>query len=697
MELLSPAGSYESMVAAVQNGADAVYMGGTMFNARRNAKNFDDSELERAIDYCHIRSARAYVTMNTLLFDREMASALRYAEFLYRIGADALIVQDAGLISELNVRIPDLELHASTQMGIHTEGGLRACRRLGLRRAVISREVSLEGLRRLSRAKTGVEIEAFAHGALCMSFSGGCLYSSMAGERSGNRGMCAQPCRKPASAAGYPQESDCCLSPADLCMLLQVGDLIEAGVGCIKLEGRMKRPEYVASVTRAYRAAIDKTPKEELIGLLKDVERIFSRGHTTGYYYGDGVITGAKNTAEPENALLNRVKSTYSGERNRTGVSMRLSMRIGRPAELLVAAGAEASAHVIGKPVQTAIAPREREAYIRQLDRLGGTPFYAESIAVDMDDGAFLPASEINAMRREACELLKKPLCFKREAPAMSIPEYDGVNMYDLPPKLIARAINEDQAEAADKAGADEVIIDPVRYGIQIIEKLQFIREKGKRLLLALPAVTLNGNDYKGIMELVDPEKLDGIEINNAGQLDMAKKAGFCMAGAGMNLFNTSSLRLMERLGVNRSTLSQELSRPQLRDILKKLPAAVCIYGRTVLMQLAHCPVKEHKGCLGCRGMAGTITDGDGRRFPMINTVLGGGCIVRMLNCNPTYIIDRATELRGVSAWVLSFYDESPELVSRIISDAVRARNGETGDIEAPRGTTRGHWQRNVL
>ena len=282
MELLSPAGSYESMVAAVQNGADAVYMGGTMFNARRNAKNFDNSELERAIDYCHIRSARVYVTMNTLLFDREMESALRYAEFLYSIGADALIVQDMGLISELNRCIPEMELHASTQMGVHTEDGLMACRRLGLRRAVISREVSLDGLRRLSKAKTGVEIETFAHGALCMSFSGGCLYSSMAGERSGNRGMCAQPCRKPASVAGYPQKSDCCLSPADLCMLMRVKELIEAGVSCIKLEGRMKRPEYVASVTRAYRAAVDGGPKEELIDLLKDVEGIFSRGHTTG-------------------------------------------------------------------------------------------------------------------------------------------------------------------------------------------------------------------------------------------------------------------------------------------------------------------------------------------------------------------------------------------------------------------------------
>ncbi len=697
MELLSPAGSYESMVAAVQNGADSVYMGGTMFNARRNAKNFDDAELERAIDYCHIRSARAYVTMNTLVFDREMASALRYAEFLYRTGADALIVQDMGLISELSRRIPELELHASTQMGVHTEGGLRACRRLGLRRAVISREVSLDGLRGLSNAETGVEIEAFAHGALCMSFSGGCLYSSMAGERSGNRGMCAQPCRKPASVAGYPRQTDCCLSPADLCMLMRVKDLIEAGARCIKLEGRMKRPEYVASVTRAYRAAIDGTTKEGLIDLLKDVEGIFSRGHTTGYYYGDGVITGAKNAAEPGNALLKRVKSTYSGERRRTGVSMRLSMRIGMPAGLIVAAGAKASVNVTGNPVQTAINPKKREAYIQRLDRLGDTPFYAESIAVDMDDSAFMPASEINAMRREACELLKKPLCLKRKAPEISIPEYDGVNMYDLPPKIAARIINADQAEAADEAGADEIIIDPIKYGIQAIEQLQFIREKGKKLLLALPAVTLNENDYNGIERLIDPKKLDGIEINNLGQLDMAKKSGFCMAGAGMNLFNISSLKLMESMGVDRSTLSQELSRPQLRDILKRMPAAVFVYGRTVLMHLSHCPVKEHKGCLGCGGIAGEVTDGDGRRFPLINTALGGGCVVRMLNCNPTYIIDRATELRGVGAWVLSFYDESPGLVSKIISDAARARNGETGNIEAPKGATRGHWQRNVL
>ena len=224
MELLSPAGNWDGMTAAVQNGADAVYMGGGAYNARRSAGNFDERSMIRALDYCHVRGVKAYITLNTLLTDREMEGALKYAAFVYQNGADAVIVQDLGLASLIKKHIPGLPLHASTQMGIHTLSGALICRRMGIERAVLARELSLKDIAFIHE-RTDLALEAFAHGAMCMSFSGACLLSSMAGERSGNRGTCAQPCRKRASVHdGRERKNDYCLSLSDMCMLERLGE-----------------------------------------------------------------------------------------------------------------------------------------------------------------------------------------------------------------------------------------------------------------------------------------------------------------------------------------------------------------------------------------------------------------------------------------------------------------------------------------
>ena len=277
MELLSPAGSRESLAAAVQNGADAVYFGGSILNARRFADNFSGDALVSALDYCHERGVKAYITLNTLVFDRELRAALDFAAELYRYGADAVLVQDLGLAALIRHELPDLTLHASTQMGIHDEGGLTYCEKAGIKRAVLAREVSLDEIRLLS-VSSSIELEAFAHGALCMSFSGSCLYSSMAGERSGNRGTCAQPCRKAASVFGAPKQNELCLSPNDICMIEHLDELKSAGICCVKLEGRMKKPEYVAAVTRCYRAALDGASKDELSRMKLELFRFYNRG-----------------------------------------------------------------------------------------------------------------------------------------------------------------------------------------------------------------------------------------------------------------------------------------------------------------------------------------------------------------------------------------------------------------------------------
>ncbi|MBS7258919.1 MAG: U32 family peptidase, partial [Eubacteriales bacterium] len=383
MELLSPAGSMDCLISAVQNGADAVYFGGGSFNARRYADNFEGDELTRAVDYCHERGVRCYITLNTLLFEREIPSALDFAAELYRIGADAVLVQDLGLASLLRKYLPELTLHASTQMGIHDLGGLQYCKRTGITRAVLAREVGLDMIEYLAK-NGGIEIETFAHGALCMSFSGSCLYSSMAGERSGNRGTCAQPCRKRASVSGRPGRHDYCLSPNDICMLSELDKLKKAGVSCVKIEGRMKKPEYVATVTRCYRAALDGADAREIEKMRGELFELFNRGSfSTSHLYGDSVRTDREASSKPGRELVRLAENSVKNENRKTPISFELELAAGSEAKLTAQCKGNTVA-VRGAEVQKAQKPQTEQGYIDRLSKLGDTPFVLNSCRVDM-------------------------------------------------------------------------------------------------------------------------------------------------------------------------------------------------------------------------------------------------------------------------------------------------------------------------
>lgn len=301
VEVLAPAGSFESLVAAAESGADAVYFGGTQFSARQYADNFDNDDLARAIDYLHVRGIKAYLTVNTLLYDDEMLNALRLAAAAYSMGIDALIVQDIGFAMAVRRLLPDLELHASTQMTVHNPQGARALSELGFSRVILARELSLSDIAAIKKVCGPIELEVFVHGAICISYSGQCLMSSMVGGRSGNRGRCAQPCRLEYSlvelnscgpARGFEPDRGRLLSPSDLCLIECLPELIKAGVASFKIEGRMKGPEYVATVTRAYRWAVDKyyetrqVPADELREVIGELQVIFNRGFTKAYFYG---------------------------------------------------------------------------------------------------------------------------------------------------------------------------------------------------------------------------------------------------------------------------------------------------------------------------------------------------------------------------------------------------------------------------
>lgn len=689
MELLSPAGSREAMRAAVQNGADAVYMGGSAFNARRFASNFSDDDLQEALDYCHIRGAKAYVTLNILTLDKEFSQAAKYAAFLCRAGADAAIIQDMGLAAFLRKEVPDLPLHASTQMGIHSPEGANAAYAMGMERAVLSREAPLCEIEKI-RAASPIELEAFAHGALCMSFSGGCLLSSMAGERSGNRGTCAQPCRKLMAIDRAPGKDDYALSLGDLCMIENLAEMEKAGICCIKLEGRMKRAEYVAVITRAYREALDGADKNTIARHKKDMLAMFDRGGgCTGYFYGDGVKTGWIAKSDSSKELIAEAARTYEKDSRRRGVRLKLTMKPGQPAMLDMACG-EAFVSVSGELVQQAQKPQSPGRYAEQAIKLGDTPFFAENCETDVDEWAFLPMSAVNALRRDAAERLEQKLLVRRNA---KDPEPRSIRNIPAERAKITAIVNTaEQARAAFQSGADEVALEPYEYTRAAFIGLGEYRNKAK-LLISLPPVIISEEEREKIKKICTSGLVDGAVAANIGQLELIKNLPLKIAGSQMNTANTHTAEAYRDMGFDRVTLSLELTRPQLMDISGE-GIAVSIYGRTQLMQLRHCTIKEQRGCQNCKGFAGTMHDEAGRKFPLFNIRQADGCLLRLLNCVPTDITDLYGELPMPEAVQLAFYAESPDMVSERVKAAVAAREGGRVAVEA--GATRGHWNRPV-
>ena len=431
MELLSPAGSREALIAAVQNGADAVYFGGSMFNARRFAANFDDHGLISAIDYCHERGVKVNITLNTLLLDKEISQALKYAEFLCRTGADAAIVQDMGLVSLIRKNIPELPLHASTQMGIHELNGAREAEKLGLEQVVLSREVPLGEIEYIHN-NTPIALEAFAHGALCMCYSGQCEMSAVLGQRSGNRGACAQPCRLPYGVNGPCRDAHP-LSLKDANLSAYLRDMASMGVACLKLEGRLKRPEYVAVVTGIYRRLLDErrlpTAEES-----RALEQAFSRsGFTDGYWLGKKgkamFGTRPENTPEPKE-LFAAARAKYEKDDARTvPIHFSCSCQAGQPVSLTVwdddghVAAAEGP---IPEPAQNkALTASDLEF---RLQKTGGTAFRCTDGSADVADGLFLSAGAVNALRRDALAALENARCavpVRREQDFSPLPNLD--------------------------------------------------------------------------------------------------------------------------------------------------------------------------------------------------------------------------------------------------------------------------------
>ena len=701
MRLLSPAGSPESLLAALKSGADGVYFGGAAFNARRGAANFSDAEMEKALDLCHLYGAKAFITMNTLLTDRELPEAMAYARFLYRAGADALIVCDMGLIQGLRRELPDLPLHGSTQLGIGDIPGARLLQRLGFSCGVLARETSLSSIAAIRRA-VDLPLEAFVHGALCMSFSGACLYSSMAGERSGNRGTCAQPCRKPCALNRRPGEGDYALSLSDLCMLEHLGDLEKAGVSWLKIEGRMKRPAYVAGVTAAYRAALDGAGPAELAEHRQRLLALFDRGGgRTGYFYGDDGITGCVAHGDPPAALVRQMEQALQATDRRLPVQVGLTVRQGEASKLRLSLDEGIRSRFPGPGEVTAMGPAPAQAnkpqdpqrYLAQGEKLGGTPFVSQGGEIQGDAWAFLPVREINELRRQAVEALEASLRLRRQLPAPAGRPTCPAAPFTGETGILAAVRTQAQARAAAQAGADMVALEAGLGVEQALAALQPLRETCK-LLICLPGASVQGRETERLAALLQSPLLDGALAGNLGQIELMEGLPLRIAGPQLGAFNREGVQALKALGFHRVVLSLELTKAQMRDILAVEAAGVSGYGRAQLMQLFHCPIREQVGCKACPGDGAYIEDGEGRRFPLSSLKGADGCLVRLLNCLPTDVLDLVGQLPKPDTLHLAFYEESPEQAAALVRRAKAALAGAA--LPQPQGCTRGHWNRAV-
>ena len=607
-ELLAPAGSPEALVAAISAGADAIYMGLSRFNARVNADNFQREDLERAVRLCRLYGKKLYITLNTLVFDKEIPDVLSEARFCAEVGVDAFIVQDLGLMSLLRETLPEVPIHASTQCATHSLEQIKTLAELGASRVVVARELSRGDLREIMK-NTPVEIEAFVHGALCMSHSGTCLMSAYMGGRSGNRGECAQPCRLPYNN-GYP------LSLRDLSLARHVRELCEMGIDSFKIEGRMKSPEYVYRTVSVWRRLIDEE-RNATDAEMQELENIFSRnGFTDGYYtlekgnkmFGTRSVDDKEKTRQVERITefkLPEIPIDIKFEKNLDMATLTLSSN-GHSAvaqcEALPAEGGGTGSDVI------------RDSLLK----LGDTNFTCENIEIILDAPAFFKRSSLNALRRDAVEKLEKSLTGNgRTIPerTFSAPEkkqFENEGLWVI--FCGQRKVAKEELEALISLGAARVFL-PFSTELECFDE---------KCGIVLPRAVFDKDkeDYEKNLERLRGLGYVSAIAENLGVGMTAMRYGFELyGGSGLNAVNSYSISEYRKLGFHAVFVSGEVTEAQKRGLLNVLPIGDTVFGRAPLMLVENCIMGVRDNCFGCTGACrkkGTLTDRTGECFPVI-------------------------------------------------------------------------------
>lgn len=643
-EILAPAGSMESLIAGVRSGANAVYLGGKLFNARRNAGNFYDEELKQAVEYCHQRCVKVYLTLNILVKDEEFHQLYEAVKSALEAGVDAFIVQDVGVAKFIKAHFPDARLHGSTQMSIMSPKGAEFAKELGFKRIVLPREMSKSEIEEVAKS-TDLELEMFVHGALCMCVSGQCYLSSVLGSRSGNRGLCAQPCRLPFTARDEKEgKGDCVLSLKDLSLVSYLNEI--DGVMSLKIEGRMKRPEYVAAAVSAVKKAINGTiePKDEYA-----LKSVFSRsGFTDGYFTGklgrDMFGTRQKEDVLSAKEVLKEIEQTYKNENPLLPMDINFVCRENQPCTL-TATAMDKTVTVTGDIPEKAInKPMTEESVIQRLSKLGGTQFYPQKVTASIDDGLILPVSKLNELRRKAVEEITKlpeiTVNVKPFTPTEKQYEKDGVKY------LTASFKNADQIP--DRHPFKHVFI-PLDSSLD-----DFV---DNRAGVVLPRGIFGiENEIKDRLIKLKKAGVTKALCGNAGTYKLAKETGFEVFGDfGLNVFNSLSAQEFENC-----ILSFELTTQQANTVQGENTGTI-VYGHLPLMLTRNCPIKSSVGCYNCQGR---ITDRMGYNFPVICSKYP---CTEILNSVPVYMLDRMNEIKTDFAHFY-FSTETKEQVENIIS-----------------------------
>lgn len=679
-ELLSPCGGYESLTAALRTGADAVYVGTKNFSARHNAVNFSADELKQAVRDCHKYGVLIYQAINTCIMDDELSRLALEIQLACEAGVDGLIIQDAAVRKIVSACCPDMPIHASTQMTLHTCSGILEAKELGFSRAVVARELPLEIIERL--CSLGIEIEAFVHGALCMSVSGQCYLSAMIGSRSANRGLCAGACRLPFSSNSKPFDKYA-LSLKDMSHAQYAQKLSEAGVSSLKIEGRMKRPEYVAAATDALRSSLD--------GNSFDTERlraVFSRsGFTDGYLthrLGEKMFGArVKEDVTSANDVFPELRELYRRDRKKFTLDVDFFATLENGIRMTATDGIN-SVLICSRDVQKAInRPTDKEAVIKQLSRLGDTVYELGTVSILIEGGLMIPASVLNELRRNAVSELD-------EKRIESLTKIKSFNSLEIPKPLPKSKIRKKpalrvqvnkiiQLALMDLSSVEKIIIP--------LSEANAYSEGGypiEKAVLSLPRFTFNEESVIDSLKSAKSLGFGAIECTNMAHIRIARELGLvAFGGFGLNITNSLAALAYAEEGVKELTLSFELKASQLLHISSPVPTGAIVYGKLPLMLCVNCPIASEVGCKNCTG---ELIDRTGAKFPVLcHKNLG---YYELLNSQTMKLSHRLDDF-GLDFVTLYFTTESPEDTARVLLSYINE--------ELPKGDyTKGLYYRGI-
>ena len=698
-ELLAPAGNLEILKGVIESGADAVYVGGSMFGARAYANNFTEEELLEAIDFAHLRGVKVYLTVNTLIKNSEFSKLYDYLLVYYKRGLDAVIVQDLGVVKAIHEYFPSMEIHTSTQMTVTGADGVRFLSQFGVTRVVMAREVSLAEMKRIHE-ETGMELEAFVHGALCYSYSGQCLFSSILGGRSGNRGRCAQPCRLPYTVEGKKDEY--ILSLKDMCGIKALDKLHDAGVYSLKIEGRMKQLEYACGVVKYYRSYIDsKKPVSDA-----DYDRIKALGNRCGftdrYYFdhnGSDMVTYVKpnfvsNAAEP------------SPEKRKLSIEGELVLREGEPGSITVKRG-DVTYKASIEPVSAALkAPLDKKAAIDRINKTGDTDFEFSHIKAQIGENVFVPNGALNKLRRDAisglCDkLLKKYYRNDARYADMSrltaLPELvvksdaahdEAINDYTTICSCMTRAQLDTLIgyECFDVFYLDFDMYDRKTLIQQFADDVKSLTKQNKKVYLMMPTIfRADSSDYfVSIAKELDKVSFEGFVVKNYEELYLTENlftGKKVILDHNMYTFNDVSKSAFFEHGVSGDTVPLELNS---REIMHRnnIGSQMIVYGYYPLMTTANCVHKNTKGCDKKQKLI-YLKDRYNKSFAVCNNCKE--CYNTIYNSLPTMLIKNISKLKeaGIRSFRYSFTIETPKQIKAVMDDKVAEY-------------TNGHYKRGV-